>query len=62
MTNLLTTAELAARWRMKRSTLSNWRCAGTGPSWIKLGGGKSARVLYRLADIKAYEKNLKAGA
>ena len=28
-------------------TLANWRCAGEGPAYCRVGG----RVLYRLADL-----------
>jgi hypothetical protein len=43
--------ELARRWRMSHRTLERWRWLGLGPQHIKLGG----RVIYRLADIEAYE-------
>ena len=43
--------ELARRWRMSHRTLERWRWLGLGPPHIKLGG----RVIYRLADIEAYE-------
>lgn len=32
------------------STLANWRCAGRGPRYIKLGG----KILYRTADLDAF--------
>lgn len=44
-------AELAERWRISPRTLERWRCVGTGPAWLQLGG----RVLYRLEDILAFE-------
>jgi hypothetical protein len=43
--------ELARRWRMSPRTLERWRWLGLGPQHIKIGG----RVIYRLADIEAYE-------
>jgi hypothetical protein len=32
-------------------TLANWRSRGLGPKFAKIGG----RVLYRLADVEAWE-------
>jgi hypothetical protein len=54
--SFLTTQDLAQRWRMNPGTLSNWRIAGRGPRWFKLGEGQSSKVLYRLADVEAYEQ------
>lgn len=50
---MLTPAELSARWgdSVKETTLATWRSRGNGPKYVKCGG----RVLYRLADIEAYE-------
>lgn len=31
-------------------TLAKWRCAGTGPAFIRIGG----RILYKEADLDAY--------
>jgi hypothetical protein len=49
--NHLSQSELATRWRMSMRTLERWRWLGEGPCFIKLGG----RVVYRLADIEAFE-------
>ena len=43
--------ELSRRWRLSPRTLERWRCQGTGPAFLKVGG----RVVYRLDDIEAYE-------
>jgi hypothetical protein len=43
--------ELSRRWRLSPRTLEGWRRRGKGPQYLKVG----ARVLYRLADIEAYE-------
>lgn len=48
----LTGAELAARWKLSHQTLANWRHAGKGPPFIRVG----ARVLYPLEGITAYER------
>ena len=55
---MLTTKELAARWAMSLGSLSNLRGSRKGPKYIKLGRGKGSRVLYRLADVEAYEKKM----
>ena len=47
----LSDPELSARWGLKAGTLSNWRCQGRGPTFIKIGGS----VRYKIADILAYE-------
>jgi hypothetical protein len=43
--------ELSRRWRLSPRTLERWRYQGTGPQFLKVGG----RVVYRLADIEAFE-------
>ena len=45
--------ELARRWGISHRTLERWRYNGQGPTFLKLGG----RVLYRLADIEAFEQS-----
>ena len=42
---------LAARWLISERTLEQWRWQGKGPRYLKIG----ARVVYRLADVEAYE-------
>lgn len=46
--------DLARRWRISPRTLERWRWLGEGPQYLKLGG----RVLYRVADIEAYEQSI----
>lgn len=46
-----TVHELADRWRLSPRTLERWRANGVGPVWLRLNG----RVLYRIADVEAYE-------
>ena len=43
--------ELAARWNISPRTLERWRWLGEGPVFLKVSG----KVLYRRADIEAYE-------
>lgn len=45
-------AELADRWKISQRTLERWRAIGWGPCFLKIGG----RVVYRLEDIEAYER------
>ena len=52
----LTTEELAARWRMTRIGLQDWRRAGKGPKFIQLEG-KHGPVRYRLVDVEDYERD-----
>jgi hypothetical protein len=35
-------------------TLERWRWAGEGPAYMKIGG----RVVYRIADIEAFEREV----
>ena len=42
---------LARRWGLSHRTLERWRHDADGPAYLKIGG----RVIYRLADIEAYE-------
>jgi len=49
----LTPEELAERWRMSKETLFKWRSQNHGPPYLKISGVK---VLYKMADIKHYEK------
>lgn len=48
----LTSDQLGKRWMIRTETLSQWRWNGKGPLFIKIG----RRVLYRLIDIEAFEK------
>jgi hypothetical protein len=48
--DLLTTKEAAALFRLKPHTLENMRWQGTGPFFLKLGG----RVFYRRMDLKEW--------
>ncbi len=51
---LLTTTEAARMVRMSPRSLEGMRLQGTGPSYVKLGPGKKAKVLYRLKDIETW--------
>lgn len=47
----LTTAEAAHHVRLSPRSLERFRVEGNGPSYLKAGPGKRARVFYRLADL-----------
>lgn len=47
----LKSKDLAARWGVKESTLSQWRWFGKGPPYFNAG----TLVLYRLEDIEQFE-------
>jgi hypothetical protein len=48
----LTSKELATRWRLSDQTLANWRYAGKGPKFIRVG----SRVLYPIETVQEFEK------
>ena len=48
----LTSKEVAVRWRLSDQTLANWRSAGKGPPFIRVG----SRVLYPIEGIHSFEK------
>jgi hypothetical protein len=48
----LTSKELSDRWRLSDQTLANWRHAGKGPPFTRVG----SRVLYPIDGINAFEK------
>jgi predicted DNA-binding transcriptional regulator AlpA len=51
---LLTTAEAAALLRLSRRTLEDFRVAGTGPRYFKLGPHRRSRVVYRKVDLETW--------
>jgi predicted site-specific integrase-resolvase len=52
-THCMNQKELARRWAISHRTLERWRATGQGPVFLKLGG----RVVYRLADVEAFEQS-----
>lgn len=57
MNDLLHPRQVAQRYEMTPESLANWRRVGKGPPWIRLGDGKRPRVMYRLDDVLAWERN-----
>ena len=47
----LTSKELAHRWRLSEQTLANWRHAGKGPVFLRIGG----RILYPVNTLTEFE-------
>jgi predicted site-specific integrase-resolvase len=50
VTELMTQDEVAALFDITTPVLANWRSAGKGPLYVKLGG----RVKYRKTDVQAF--------
>jgi predicted site-specific integrase-resolvase len=50
VTELMTQHELASLLDIGTATLANWRSAGKGPHFVKLGG----KVQYRKIDVEAF--------
>jgi hypothetical protein len=48
----LTPRQLAGRWNISEQTLANWRSAGRGPDYMKIGH----TVLYDPAAVQTFEK------
>ncbi len=48
----LTQSDLANRWNKSVHTIERYRCEGTGPIYMKIGG----EVMYRLKDIEKFEE------
>jgi hypothetical protein len=44
--------EAAERLRVSKGTLANWRCAETGPAYVKLG----RMILYPEVELAAFEQ------
>lgn len=57
----LTTADLAARWRVSAETIRTWRFRKTGPRYFKPAGPRG-KTLYDLADIEAWEAQRRVAA
>lgn len=49
---LITTEELARRWRYNPQSVANMRRIGTGPAFVKLPGGA---IRYRASEVLAHE-------
>ena len=54
LTRYLTTSQAAEILKLSARTLERMRIDGSGPPFLKAGGGKRSRVLYAMADIEAW--------
>lgn len=54
--DLMHPRDVAKRYNMTPESLSNWRREGKGPKFVRLGNGKSPRVMYRVKDVVAWEE------
>jgi hypothetical protein len=52
----LTEQEFADRVRKETATTRRWRRDGSGPRYLRLPGGPTGRVVYRLVDILEWEE------
>jgi len=51
---LMTPAEVAHLLNVSEATLEKWRRAGAGPTWTKLGEGRTSPVRYDPDSVRAY--------
>lgn len=47
----LSPEELAQKWNVSESTLSQWRWIGNGPKFVKI----ARQIIYKIKDIEAFE-------
>jgi len=47
----LTPEELASKWNISESTLSQWRWTGKGPKFVKI----ARQITYKIKEIEAFE-------
>lgn len=55
---MLTPVQLSQRINISLCVLSNWRSAGIGPAYVKLGSSIKARVRYPVKHVIAWEESL----
>lgn len=55
---LLTTGEVAQRYRVKEGTLKYWRSIGIGPAYFALG----RRIVYRVSECERWVAEQEAAA
>ena len=54
--DLMTTQQVAELLDVHINTVKNWRHKKKGPKFLKLGPGKNASILYRVDDVKKFQK------
>lgn len=58
MKKYLTPIELSEYLGIKVTTISNWRVAGYGPVYLKLGKERQSPVRYRLEEVEKWVKEV----
>ena len=58
----MTSPEAAEYLRLSARTLEGMRVAGTGPRYYKVGPGRRAKVVYRVADLEEWLKQFQFGS
>jgi predicted DNA-binding transcriptional regulator AlpA len=54
MSEILTTRELALRWRVSEHHIKMMRANNNGPAWVRVG---DRAVRYRMADVLHWEES-----
>jgi hypothetical protein len=54
--DILLPLEVSRKLHVADQTLRCWRSRGVGPKWLKLGTGRSCRVVYRRVEVDAWLK------
>lgn len=58
----LTPRQLAEELDVSTQTLANWRWAGVGPQYVKLGTARNAPIRYRRTAVDAWLDASESGA
>lgn len=53
MGEFMTTTQVAKLLGLQSQTVRRWRCTGSGPRYVRLGGPRG-RVVYAEADVKRW--------
>ncbi|MEZ5773690.1 MAG: helix-turn-helix domain-containing protein [Hyphomicrobiaceae bacterium] len=59
---LMTSPEAAEYLRLSARTLEGMRVDGTGPRYYKVGPGRRAKVVYRVADLEEWLQQFQFGS
>lgn len=62
LSGLMTSPEAAEYLRLSVRTLEGMRVDGTGPRYYKVGPGRRAKVVYRVADLELWLKQFQFGS
>jgi hypothetical protein len=62
MPEYLTTEQVSTMTTLSKPTLERQRCTGEGIRYIKMGSGRTSRVVYDKRDVVAYMESKKRGS